>query len=405
MGKARRRRIVVVGAGVAGSLVTLGLMDREDVELITLERVGLDDHSQAGTGLNVGPNAIKCLQAHFPALATTVIRESLPWRRWTVALTDGTGLMDLDLLAVADNPGIRIRWSELYRLLRSPIQHRVRFDTEVLGLGHQSNGRLFLRVRDHARGEDTALTDIDLLVGGDGRYSRLREFCLGPPNPRYLGVAIYRLLLDPVPDCPIDEYGQWFNGPARLLAFRVPGDHVYVAGAFPIRPDAPVPEVMKTPVALRAAYWPNRGEPSEQCQYLIDGICDHVERIHWARLQEDRMHYCDSHGQILLLGDAAHPMVPTLGQGATQAMEDGCVAAEELSLALDRGGDLRAAARAVAARREARVRFVVDFSREATDTMLRGGDPVAGTLAKCQPAFQDKLRRLYRDAPLPLALA
>ena len=49
--------------------------------------------------------------------------------------------------------------------------------------------------------------------------------------------------------------------------------------------------------------------------------------------------------------------------------------------------------------RRGRVQFVVDFSRNATDTMLPGADPVAGTMRKLEPPFQDRLRRLYRDTP------
>jgi salicylate hydroxylase len=43
---------------------------------------------------------------------------------------------------------------------------------------------------------------------------------------------------------------------------------------------------------------------------------------------------------------------------------------------------------------------VVDFSREATDTMLAGADPRAGTILKTERPFQEKLIRLYRDVPL-----
>jgi salicylate hydroxylase len=50
--------------------------------------------------------------------------------------------------------------------------------------------------------------------------------------------------------------------------------------------------------------------------------------------------------------------------------------------------------------RRERVRFAMAFSREATDTMLEGADPVAGTLHKAQPDFMAKLRRLYRDVPV-----
>ena len=43
-----------------------------------------EDHSEAGTGLNVGPNAIKALRLCDPALAAEVEAASLPWQRWQV---------------------------------------------------------------------------------------------------------------------------------------------------------------------------------------------------------------------------------------------------------------------------------------------------------------------------------
>ena len=114
----RKLRIAIVGAGVAGCIVARHLAQRPDVELTCLERVARDDHSQAGTGLNIGPNAIKLLRAHDPALAGAVQAASLPWKSWRTSLTDGTELFSLPLSQVADNDGVRIRWSELYRVLR-----------------------------------------------------------------------------------------------------------------------------------------------------------------------------------------------------------------------------------------------------------------------------------------------
>ena len=62
-------RIVVVGAGVAGSLVASGLTGRDDVEVICLEKVDSADQADAGTGLNIGPNAIKSLTSVMPVRA------------------------------------------------------------------------------------------------------------------------------------------------------------------------------------------------------------------------------------------------------------------------------------------------------------------------------------------------
>jgi 2-polyprenyl-6-methoxyphenol hydroxylase-like FAD-dependent oxidoreductase len=230
-----RRRIAVIGAGVAGSIVSYGLSALEGVELVCLERVGADDHDSAGTGLNIGPNAIKTLAAYHPELATALTKASLPWRRWTIDLVNGTRLMDLDLLEVADNPGIRIRWAELYRLLRTPLEDAISFGSTFDSVQVDRFGRATVSWRD-ASGAAVELADVDLVIACDGRYSSVRNDFFGPPSPTFLGVAMYRLLFLAGEDCPIDDYGQWFNGPNRLLAFQLPGGFVYCAGSFPHRP-------------------------------------------------------------------------------------------------------------------------------------------------------------------------
>ena len=392
-------RVVVVGAGIAGSLIVAGLAGRDDIELICLERVAPDDHAEAGTGLNVGPNAMKCLAAHLPESAAAITANSLPWSRWEISLTDGRVLMDLPLDTVADNPGIRIRWAELYRLLRRPIAGQITFNAELTGCTRGSA----VTWRDRTTSNTHELADIDLLIAGDGRYSLIRDHVLGGPEvPHFHGVCLYRVLFPAGADCPIDDYGQWFNGPNRLLAFRVPGDFVYCAGSFPIPPGGGIPDEMKTADFLGRIYRPDEGEPSPQAAFLIAAITRHVESIHWARLQQGSVAYGREPG-VLLVGDSAHPMVPTLGQGATQACEDACVVVEEIRLALTAGRPLATVSERVEARRAERIRFVVDFSFEATDTMLAGADPVAGTLKKNEPAFRRKLERLYRDVPLPLS--
>lgn len=397
----RKPRIVIAGAGIAGSLIASGLRERTDCEVICLERVSPREQGEAGTGLNIGPNAIKCLGLHLPREAEAIVRNSLPWSGWTIALTSGRSLMDLRLEHVADNPGIRIRWAELYALLREPLDDLITYDAEVTGCG-QDEGGTFVTWRNREGGAETRVDDIDLLVAGDGRYSAIRQFVLGGPEiPQFLNVCLYRLLFPAGPDCPIDDYGQWFNGPNRLLAFRVPGDVVYCAGSFPIPAGSGIPDAMKQPDFLRTAYLPPDGLPSPEARYLIGQVVGHADRIHWARLQEGSITYGRKAG-ILLAGDAAHPMVPTLGQGATQACEDACVVVDEIRSSLEGGGALAAVPGRVEARRAERVGFVVDLSRAATDTMLAGADPVEGTRWKTQPPFRRQLMKLYRDVPLPL---
>ncbi|MCB1487500.1 MAG: FAD-dependent monooxygenase [Bauldia sp.] len=400
-GNSGRQRILVAGCGIAGSLIATGLRDEPGVEVICLERATTVDHADAGTGVNIGPNGIKSLSGFMPEQAEALVAASLPWKRWTVALTSGEELMNLDLAEVADNDGIRIRWAELYALLRSPLGDAVHYGAELETCAVADDGRLNATWQDKTAGGVETVEGIDLLIGGDGRYSKVRTAFSGDNPPVFLGVCLYRLLFSVGPDCPIDDYGQWFNGPNRLLAYRVPGDFVYLAGSFPIPPDSGVPEEMKQAEALTAVYRPATGVASREAQFLIDAIERHSDSIHWARLQEASVQFRGPAERVLLVGDAAHPMVPTLGQGATQAMEDACVVVDEVKRALREGRSLATVPVAVEERRAERVRFVVDFSRDATDTMLAGADPRAGTLKKLEPPFREKLERLYRDVAMP----
>ncbi|WP_082702584.1 FAD-dependent monooxygenase [Pseudacidovorax intermedius] len=394
-------KIVIVGAGVAGAILARRLARLPGVELHCLERVGPDDHAEAGTGLNVGPNAIKALRRLDAELAAQVEAASLPWTRWDIALTDGTPLMALPLSQVADNPGIRIRWSELYRVLRQGAGAAIRYGCTLESVGASETAPGKTRVRFTQDGATHEIDGIDLLVGTDGRYSRVRETFSGAPEPRHIGVAILRVLVPDTSGGLVDDYGQWFSGCHRLLAFRVPPDHVYIAATYPVAPGAAVQEAWKTEAVMRATYQPAEGEASPAVRWLLDAMCTQLHDAHWARMQEADVRFAEPGADVLYLGDSAHGMAPTLGQGATQAMEDACAAALIVEDAWARGQRTPRIwlDRIVAARTE-RLRFVMDLSVRATDTMLEGADPVAGTRWKTEPPFQAELAALFRDVAL-----
>ena len=394
-------RILIVGAGVAGCVMARRLALLDGVEVTCLERVARDDHSEAGTGLNIGPNAVKALTLIDPALAQGITDASFVWRHWRISLTDGTVLFDLPLDEVADGPGWRIRWSELYRVLREAAGSSVRYGCEIAEIGRDAVDPRKTSIAWTQDGTTHRLDGIDLLIAADGRYSSVRRTLSGEVAVRHTGVAISRVLVPDTSNGLIDDYEQWFNGPNRLLAFRVPPDHIYIACAFPIPPEAEIASHQKTPEALRAAYTPPHGAPSAQARWMIDTVCANVAETHWARMQEHDILYRASDCNVLYLGDAAHGMVPTLGQGATQAIEDAANAADLIARRF--GGSQRDVAGWLAeieGLRAQRMRFVMEFSLAATDTMLAGADPVAGTKHKTEAPFRERLKALYRDVGL-----
>ena len=394
-------RIVIVGAGVAGCVVARRLSLLDGVEVTCLERVARDDHSEAGTGLNVGPNAVKALTLVDPELAQSITDASFVWRHWRISLTDGTVLFDLPLHEVADGPGWRIRWSELYRVLREAAGPSVRYGCEITDIGRDDADPRKTKIAWTQDDTTHRLDGIDLLIATDGRYSSVRRTLSGEVPVRHTGVAISRVLVPDTSNGLIDDYEQWFNGPNRLLSFRVPPDHIYIACAFPIPPEAEIAPHQKTPDALRAAYTPAHAAPSAQARWMIDMVCANVADTHWARMQEHDILYRAGDCNVLYLGDAAHGMVPTLGQGATQAIEDAANAAALITRRHGAGQrDVASWLAEIEALRAKRMRFVMEFSLAATDTMLAAADPVAGTRHKNEPPFLDRLKALYRDVGL-----
>jgi salicylate hydroxylase len=117
-------RIAVIGTGVAGSLLAEMLHGQKGITLDAFDRLEPGEEAEAGTGLNVGPNAMKALRLHLPERHAAVRAAALPWARWTIEMADGERLFDLDLAEVAEEPGIRLRWSALYDVLRAPVAGR-----------------------------------------------------------------------------------------------------------------------------------------------------------------------------------------------------------------------------------------------------------------------------------------
>lgn len=386
-------RIGVIGTGVAGSLfVAAALRNDPDAEIVAFDKIASGARDEAGTGLNIGPNALKAMRLHGGLALDDLLAASLPWKRWEIVLTNGTRLIDLDMTEIAGEPGVRIRWADLYAVMRAGSARATVYERQLAEIEEESDGRLTPVFRGPGGGLHRHGA-FDLLVGGDGRYSRLREIVAGRPEPSFPGIGTWRLLVEAGPDCPIGDYVQCFCGNARLLAFLVPGGYAYIAGSFPLPGEGPIPEETRTAAAQARFFLPSDGPPSRQVAWMLQQLATHIGNANWARTQEIPTLHQARDGRVLLIGDAAHAMFQTLGQGATQAIEDALAAADVVAGA----ASPQVACDAYEARRSARVDFAKTFTREATDTLLPGCDPVAASLAKAEAPFLAKLRTLYLD--------
>jgi salicylate hydroxylase len=307
------RRIAVVGAGIGGLTAAVALAG-ENVRCEVFER----DASLpgAGGGIQISPNAAVVLHALglSAAFDTAVRPEHRELRRWQ---DDGViARMPLGRTAEPRYPApyYTLRRSVLCRALLAAARRAhgpdaVRF------------GRRCVGVRDHGAGvvvrlDDGAEVGADAVIGADGLHSAVRGL-LHPDRIRYSGHVAYRAVF-PVERAP------WLAGPARVLVWLGPGRHVV---AYPIdggrslnlvaTVPAPVPPAAAREVSggeLLAAYagW----HPAVRGLLAVAGrfdrhcLFDRPPLPSWQR------------GRIAVLGDAAHPMLPFVAQGAAQAIED-----------------------------------------------------------------------------------
>jgi salicylate hydroxylase len=186
------------------------------------------------------------------------------------------------------------------------------------GVGFEQDGAV-ARVR-FANG---ASVEADVVIGADGIHSQLRAFVFPPSAPVFSGSVAYRGLVphERVPEWPTDRWQMWLGKGKHFLAFPVrSGRLINFVGFVPA--DAEMKEAMKES-------WSAPGDPGElrrefagwdpRTQALLSAV---TFTFRSALYDRDPLPTWTK-GRLSLLGDAAHPMLPHLGQGANQSIEDG----------------------------------------------------------------------------------
>jgi salicylate hydroxylase len=244
------------------------------------------------------------------------------------------GPFDDDFERRHGGPYLDLHRADLHGLLARAV------GADGLQLGHKVVGASESPNSVRLRFADGSTTEADVLIGADGVHSAVRGSIHGDPGARFSGHVAYRGLVpaERIPGAIEPKLNIWVGPGRHFVAYFVRGGQLvnYVAV---VEEDWRM-ESWTTPGDKRAlarhfADW------SESVRRLIDATPDE-QCFKWALLVRDPLEAWSTE-RITLLGDAAHPMVPYLGQGANAAFEDAWLLAHCLasSYGLRRYEDLR----------------------------------------------------------------
>jgi 2-polyprenyl-6-methoxyphenol hydroxylase-like FAD-dependent oxidoreductase len=369
---AARPRAVIIGAGIGGLAAAAGL-HAAGWEVTACERAA--SLEPVGAGLALAPNGLRALDVFGAgdAVRAHAVGQEIGMRRpdgrWL--LRSSTERMITDRFGDAV---ILLPRSRLIEALASRVPPGVlALSTEVTSAdadGHVTT--------------TAGPLSADLVVAADGLSSAARA-ALFPahPGPRYAGFTTWRLLTPEFPG-PVPMSETW--GPGSVFGVMPLADgRVYCYAAAPAPRGAHSPDDELAELVRRFGGW---HEPIPAL--LAAAVPESVLRHDVAELAEPlpAMH----RGRVALLGDAAHPMTPNLGQGACQALEDAAVLAR---LAAGADGSARSVADVLSrytALRLARTTKIVRLSRRAgrmttwtSPPAIAVRDGLAMTLGKIAP--------------------
>ncbi len=341
-----KKHVLVVGGGIGGLAAAL-TCSRLGAQVDLLER--FNRFSEISAGIQLGPNVVKILQAWGLKDALESFA-AFPDRLQVRSAMSGheLGVLRLGATAVAryGTPYATIHRADLHAVLFAAVKLQsgvtLSVDSEVTGFTQQDDGVTLKITGDRAlRG--------DLLVGADGLWSQMRLQLLNDGPTQNTGHLAYRAQVPQStlpqrlrsqqvtawlgPQMHIVQYpirrGEWLNVVA-IVHGRMPGD---------------------------AEYWDhtiNAGKLRRALAATCTPVRDLIHSIDYWRLWALNIRppmqgpLEQAQGRVALLGDAAHPMLPYLAQGAGMAIED----AEELGRSLANPElDVPAALKQYAARR------------------------------------------------------
>ncbi|UFN48534.1 FAD-dependent monooxygenase [Roseomonas sp. OT10] len=311
--------IGIIGGGIGGLAAAIALQ-RAGRDVLVFEQAR--QFSRVGADINLTPNAVRALDGLGIGAA---LREhgARPTHRvsrnWDTGEETSVLAMSGEAEAKYGAPQLTLHRADLLRALEEALP------AEVIRLGHRATA-----IEETAEGVRLAFADgreatVAALVGADGIHSVVRAALFGAESPRFTGVVAYRAV---VPrerlDLPgLDRFTKWWgpNPASQIVTFPISaGRETFIFATTPQE-------------SWHEESWTTQGSVEElraeyagyhpEARALLEG-CDSVLKT--ALYERDPLPAW-SRGRITLLGDACHPMMPFMAQGAGMAVEDAIVLA------------------------------------------------------------------------------
>jgi 2-polyprenyl-6-methoxyphenol hydroxylase-like FAD-dependent oxidoreductase len=389
MSSGRSVKALVIGAGIGGLTCAIALR-RVGIDVEVYERA--TELRDAGSALAVMSNAVN-------ALATLGLDLGLDKRGQAVesfTITDrhGRRIRELPFKEACDRAGARS-----FCLSRADLQQALMVEAADCPL-HMGATAVSFETGDAGvtvRFADGRSASGDLLIGADGFNSAVRRHLVGPEAARdssyhfQLGIVPFRN-----PLLTTGAVRQYWGGGQRFALIDIGHGRCYWWANMNVPGDAPGPDRVKD--TLKGAYrdW------AEEVRAVIEATPPEAILTVPSRDRAFLERWGD--GPVTLLGDAAHPMLTTLAQGAGMAIEDAVVLAGALAESAT-GDDLVPALRVYEMRRRDRTRAMVTESR-VTDDFQQAAGPFRELLRDSRFRLTPRrvlARRLTRQLTFPEA--
>lgn len=347
-------RILIAGGGVSGLTAALALL-RAGHDVTVFEQA--PRFEDIGAGVQISPNGMKVLD--LLGVSARVSRDAFRPRAQELRMgRSGRKIFEVPLRAKAIS-----RWgAEYLHIHRADLLAALQEAVSDKAPGTVRTGHQVSRYAQTGEAVTATLSsgetiEADLLIGADGIHSTLRAQMLGPGKPRFTGHVAWRAVvpISRLGDYPPPETACVWAGKRRhAVTYRLRrGSLANFVGV--VERNEPGEESWGVAGTREQAMADFRG-----WNPVIRRIIDEAPLLlRWPLYDRPELSKW-SDGRVVLMGDACHPMLPFLAQGAVMAIEDAFVLAREIG----RSGALADSLKAYEAVRKPRTSRVQETARE-----------------------------------------